>query len=406
MKNILGIIVEYNPFHYGHLYHLQQSKNKSAADIVIAVMSGSFLQRGEPACASKWARTEMALASGVDLVIELPYIFATQKAEVFATASVALLKEIGANQLCFGSEGGELHSFHELIDIMLNKEEKINESVRKHLKKGVSYPRAFAEAFQENISSPHILDLSKPNNILGYHYIKAIKELNASIEPYTIKREKSNYHDEFFLHDEKIASATAIRSKLLETGFNVDTIKHYVPSITKQILQSEINQYGSIPHWEDYFPFLQHRIITASLDELRKIYECEEGLEYRLKKFITRASSYEHFMEAVKTKRYTRTRLQRLFVQILMNTTKEFMKEYCQPATPPYIRILGMSAKGRKYLSTVKKKIQIPLVTRASEYSHPVLEKDILASQVYQLPFAKKEVLHKEYEAIPIIVDR
>lgn len=406
LKNILGLIVEYNPFHNGHLYHIQTSKEKTDAHIVVAVMSGSFLQRGEPAFASKWARTKMALHHDIDLVIELPYTYSTQKAEIFATGAVSLLNAIGVNRLCFGSETGEIEPFYETVHTVMEKEEEMNTYIKQAMKKGVSFPKAFAAAFKNTVSTSKTVDLSKPNNILGYHYVKAIKQLKAPIEPFTIKREKANYHDTFFKNNEQIASATAIRNQLIDTNFDFSSIANYVPDVTKKELNRERNLYGTLPHWEHYFPFLQHRILTATLDELREIYDCDEGLEYRLKKIITKVNGYQQFIEAVKTKRYTWTRLQRLFVHILLNTTKSFIKKFCIPTNPPYIRILGMSKKGREYLSSVKKNVEIPIVTRASEYEHPLLDKDILASQIHQLPFVKHISLHDEYKAIPILIDK
>lgn len=398
--------MEYNPFHNGHLFHLHAAKEITNANVIIAVMSGSFLQRGEPAALSKWARTEMALENGIDLVIELPYIFSTQKAEIFATSAVSILSKIGVTRICFGSESGEINEFLNTVSEVMEKETKINMTLKKYVKKGLSYPKAFAKAFQENVDTTKTLDLSKPNNILGYHYVRAIQRLNLRMEAYTIKREKSHYHDDFFQQNEEIASATAIRKNLLETNCNLRSIENYVPSATKQIMEKEIARYGSIPHWEDYFPFLQHKILTANIEDLQQIYDCDEGLEYRLKKMIVKVNTFQQYMEMLKTKRYTWTRLQRLLVHVLMNTTKSFMEKYCNPTSPPYLRILGMSEKGREYLSLQKKKLDIPIISRASEVNHPVLQKDILASHIHTLPFVKKVSLHEEYEAIPIILNR
>ncbi|MDQ0253835.1 putative nucleotidyltransferase [Evansella vedderi] len=404
--NILGIVVEYNPFHYGHLYHLRASIEKTKADVTVAVMSGSFLQRGEPAIADKWTRTRMALQAGIDIIIELPYIYSTQKAEIFSDGAVSLLHSIGCNQLCFGSEAGDVALFQSSVDKVDAKESELNREIQQHLKSGVSYPRAFSAAFQSVFEGDNILDLSQPNNILGYHYVKAIKKLESKLKPYTVKREKAQYHDKELTREHIIASATAIRKKLIEEKQPLEAIYQYLPSYTLQELKGQLQRWGSFVHWEKHFPYLQYRILTSSPEELRNIYECEEGLEYRLLKLITKVSSFQELMEVVKTKRYTWTRIQRLFVHILLNTTKSFMEEYCKPLEAPYIRILGMSEEGRHFLSSRKKELEIPLITRASEWDHPVLQKDVLASQLHSLPYLKNHSLQEEFKAIPIRYDK
>ncbi|MDG5788307.1 nucleotidyltransferase [Evansella sp. AB-P1] len=400
--NILGIVVEYNPFHYGHYYHLHTSIKKAKADITIAVMSGSFLQRGEPAITDKWARTQMALHNGVDLVIELPYIYSTQKAEIFSDGAVSILDSIGVNHLCFGSEYGEIGAFLETVDKVNEHEDELDSLIQKNIRYGVSYPKAFSNAFKTLFQTEKMVDLSQPNNILGYHYVKSIKKLSSPITPLTIQREKANFHDTFFIKGEKIASATSIRKNLIVERKQINEIYDYLPKETFDQLSEHKKKLGKFTSWELYFPYIQHQILTASATELSYIYECEEGIEHRLKKMIMKASSFHELMELVKTKRYTWTRIQRLFVHILMNTTKEFMKAYCTPLNPPYIRVLGMTDEGRAYLSAEKKRFPIPLITRAKEYDHPVLEKDTLASQIHSLPFSKEHSLQQEYKAIPI----
>ncbi|MBU9712404.1 nucleotidyltransferase [Evansella tamaricis] len=402
--NILGIVVEYNPFHYGHFHHLKASQKKTDADITVAVMSGSLLQRGEPALIDKWKRTKMALTSGVDLVIELPYIYSTQKAEIFSDGAVSLLNTLEVNHLCFGSESGDITSFVNTVNAIEVREGELDTLLKENMKAGYSYPKAFSVAFRTLFQGEEILDLTKPNNILGYHYVKAIKKLSSSMQAHTILREKAGYHQKELTN--QIASATAIRNEIIQKGKPLDQIDHFLPETTLHELQTHMEEIGSFAHWELYFPFLQYRILTEPTESLGKIYECEEGLEYRLKKHINQCSSFQEFMESVKTKRYTWTRLQRLFVHILMNTPKSFMEEHCHPLSPPYIRVLGMSSEGRNYLSSVKNSLPIPLITRAGESNHPVLAKDTLASHIHSLPLVKKDSLLKEYKAIPIQLEK
>jgi len=210
---VLGLIVEYNPFHHGHLYHLQQSVKKSGADVVIAVMSGSFLQRGEPALVDKWSRTRMALQGGIDVVVELPYTFATQKAEIFADGAISLLESLSVTDLCFGSENGEIEPFIESVKWVKDHQELINERIKKELAKGKSFPRSFSDAYRSIQKTEHLLDLSQPNNILGFHYIQSAMKLNSSMRVHTITRIGSHYHDQQ-MPEKNIASATAIRKAL------------------------------------------------------------------------------------------------------------------------------------------------------------------------------------------------
>lgn len=365
-------------------------------------MSGSFLQRGEPALTDKWTRTRMALQAGIDIIIELPYIYSTQKAEIFSDGAVSLLNAIGCNQLCFGSESGEVEIFDATVKKVMEQEQELDIELRKNLKTGVSYPRAFSEAFQAIFQHQEVIDLSKPNNILGFHYVKAIHKLHSTIRPYTVKREKAQYHDKELTTGQIIASATAIRKKLIVEREQVDEIYQYLPPFTLTELRIYLERHESFNHWENHFPYLQYKLLISSPDEVKEIYECEEGLEYRALKYIEQANSFMDLMEKMKTKRYTWTRLQRFFVHTLLNTSKTFMKEYCQPLSPPYIRVLGMSEEGQQYLSKRKKELEIPLVTRASELDHPVLAKDTLASIIHSLPYTKHQNLQAEYKGIPI----
>lgn len=344
-----GIIVEYNPFHNGHLYHLQQTRKKTNADVVIAVMSGQFLQRGEPALVSKWARTNMALKAGVDLVIELPYTFCTQKAEKFAEGAVYLLTSLQADFICFGSESGNIDTFTNTINFISNHESDYNRFIRQFMNEGVSYPKAASLAFQQLAPSRDLLDLSKPNNILGYHYVKALQEIGSKTVPMTIERIHAGYHDQQ-LSSVKISSATSIRKTLAENR-TLDHIQSHIPDTTYQELSAFYKKYNTFAFWENFWPFLKYRFSHSEPNELKDIYEVEEGMEYRLIRFAQEATSFKDFMEKIKTKRYTWTRLQRACVHILTNTKKEKMRN----KFPEYIRVLGFNQLGRQYLKEKKK---------------------------------------------------
>lgn len=402
--NITGIVVEYNPFHNGHLLHAKQSRKQTNADVIVAVMSGNFLQRGEPALVSKWARTKMALANGVDLVVELPYVYATQHAEMFAQGSISILNNIGATSVCFGSEAGEIEPFHSLVSFISNNKETYNTHVQEALKKGQSYPRALASAFKSLQTSDDLLDLSKPNNILGYHYVKAIYQQRAKLKPFTIQRTSAQYHDKEIPIGE-IASATSIREALVKQKNDLTSIQHVVPAITFEQLQSYYEEYTGFHHWERLFPFLKYRILTTSKQQLQTLYEAEEGLENRLIRSIKEATSFREFMEILKTKRYTWTRLQRLCLHTLTNTTKDEMSNI--PKKCPYIRILGMNEKGRSYINDYKKELNVPLISTISKFHHPFIEIEKKATSCYALgfhPTIQNKIIAEEYANPPIIV--
>ncbi|MCM3713086.1 nucleotidyltransferase [Alkalihalobacillus oceani] len=400
----VGIVVEYNPFHNGHLYHVTEAKKQTGADLVIAVMSGSFLQRGEPALCSKWHRTEMALANGVDLVVELPYLYSTQKAELFAKGAVTILAEMGVDFLNFGSEAGEIERFTSLVETMEQHEEAFNRLVKDRMKEGVSYPRATAEAFTQLQLDPDTLSLQEPNNILGYHYVKAIREGNYSIQASTTPRQQAHYHEQT-LPQTAIASATSIRQALRkdkESGLS--QTKHVMPEATFRLLINYQQTYTLLHTWEHYFPLLHYKVMASPLESLRACYECEEGLEYRVKEMMMTAVSFEDWMTKMKTKRYTWTRLQRLATHLLTNTTKEEMKAGL--ATPlPYIRLLGMTAAGQRYLNDTKKQRQLPLVTRFPKGEAIIAKLEERATAIYlsALPNRlKAEQIQQEFKRSPV----
>ncbi|MGO4887892.1 nucleotidyltransferase [Anaerobacillus sp. MEB173] len=405
--NIAGIIVEYNPLHNGHEYHLNQTKAKTNADLLIAVMSGYFLQRGEPAIVSKWTRTKMALEAGADIVIELPYAFSTQKAETFANGAISILDAVGVNQLCFGSEEGAIDSFYNLLSFMNDKESLFNQNVKNYIAEGNSYPKATSLAFSKLENNSGVLDLSQPNNILGYHYIKAIQMHKSSIKASTIQRKNAQYHDETF-SDYTFASATSIRKKIFSENNEVTAITSVVPSYTKEHLTNYYRENQLFHNWELYFSYLKYKLLTSTTDQLQQIYEAEEGLEHRFVHYIKKADNFSSFMNTVKTKRYTWNRLQRLCSHILTNTTKSEMELISNAEEVPYIRLLGMTTNGQGYLNKIKKHLNVPLITSLSKEMNPLLALDVRAATCYALGY-KKEMqskrIQEEFSTPPIRYD-
>ncbi|EFR96260.1 conserved hypothetical protein, partial [Listeria ivanovii FSL F6-596] len=294
-----GIVVEYNPFHNGHQLHLNKARELTNPDVVIAVMSGSFVQRGEPAILPKWERTKMALAAGVDIVVELPVAFSTQHATIFAEESVRILDALHINSLFFGSEHGYANDFSEAANKVANNEATFNQMIKHSLEnKKISYAKAYTLAL-ETLLGEKKLDVTKPNNILGFHYALAVQKQNPTIKLQSIAREKAQYHDEHATHT-SIASATAIR-KMMLAGESKQAMR-YLPTSSKEILRAYSGPFLS---WDDYWPFLKFRLLQATSEELKTIRGVSEGIQNRMQVATTTAKSFPEFIERTKTKRYS-----------------------------------------------------------------------------------------------------
>ncbi|MFS0614913.1 nucleotidyltransferase [Lederbergia ruris] len=401
MKTV-GIVVEYNPFHNGHLYQLQKAKEETHADVAICIMSGNFLQRGEPALVSKWSRTKMALSAGIDLVIELPFAFSVQKAEIFAYGAVYLLNALNCSHICFGSESGQITEFHHTINFLKQHRLRYEKYIKDFIKMGMSYPSALSKAYEALYPKNELIDLSKPNNILGFHYMDAASEINPHIQFITVKRKNAGYHDPAF-NETNIASATSIRNRIQHTD-QIDSIKNYIPKTSFSELQSYLSHFGQLHSWENYWDYLQYQILSKSSEELKSIYDMEEGLENRFIRAAQTAKDFQSFMETMKTKRYTWTRLQRISTQVLLNVHKKEIRSLGRK--PQYIRLLGMSHSGQKYLRSIKKDLEIPLISKVSAQQNQMLALDIKATQIYahglQESFRSK-LRDYEYKQPPIM---
>ena len=331
--------------------------------------------------------------AGVDIVIELPYAFATQHASNFATGAIKLLDAIGCEALCFGSEDGEANTFIERVQWKNSHQLTLDIKIKEFMKDGFSYPSAVAKSYEILTIDQESLDLSQPNNMLGLQYVEAIDKFAQSIKPYTIQRRSSGYHEEH-LHKEKISSATSIRKAIFDG--TLEKISEHVPISTYLQLQQYFNTYNQFHQWENYWQSLQLILITHSPAELREIYEIEEGIEYRLIEFARTSTSFYSFMQKVKTKRYTWTRIQRMLTQVLTHTKKEEIMDNLQPT---YLRLLGMTHNGRSYLNAHKKNFSLPLISKVGRSTDPLLTLDLRAGAVYATGIKKTELQTKLMQA-------
>ena len=381
MKKI-GIICEYNPFHNGHLYHISKIKEMFDDSLIILVMSGNFTQRGEASIIPKYSKCDIALLSGIDLVIELPFIFATQSADVFAKTSIEILDKLNVDYVVFGSETNDINKLTMLAKTQINNK-KYDKLVKEYLDKGVNYPTALSKALYQLTDKK----IDKPNDILGVSYIREILKLNSNITPICIKR--SNDYNSIELND-NITSASSIRYALS----NGDDVKNYVPEYVYGCLKNPI-------FTKNYFNLLKYKIMTENtLEEYQTV---DEGIQNRIKNCIIKSKDLDDLILKVKTKRYTYNKLSRMFIHILCNLKKEEVKKYNKIS---YIRVLGFNIKGRNYLNEIKKDIDIPIITNFSRTNDPILDIEMRSTCVYASILNEKDkinLIESEYKDFPII---
>ncbi|CAH0419505.1 nucleotidyltransferase [Periweissella ghanensis] len=338
---ITGIIVEYNPFHNGHQYHIEQARAITKADVVVAVMSGNYVQRGEPAMFDKWTRAKEALLNGVDVVFELPFAMAVQPGHIFAEQAISLLHAVGVDTIVCGAEHPD-YQFMQLAQLPIDNHRAFTQ-----------YQQTYATTFYQELADQSGIEIQLPNDILSLSYAKAIVKngWTDTINLQPIKRINAAYH-QTALPSGSIASASAIRKH------NVSAVLQYVPEQTAVDLLNSTRTSDFATVW---WPFIQYRLQTAKIEELRVIYQVSEGLEYKLKAAVEQASSYAEFMQLLKSKRYTNARLQRMVLYVLLNVTTKQMQ---QTLAQPYLNLLGATPVGQKWLRQVKKQVTIPLFSK------------------------------------------
>ena len=405
----IGIVAEYNPFHYGHQYHIAQSKLQCPeADGIIAVMSGNFTQRGEPAIFDKWTRTKAALQGGADLVLELPTAFATRSAGYFARGAVLTLAATGiVSHLSCGVENTPqqdmAYTLQQIAALLADEPEPYREALQHSIGEGMAYPQARQKALQElHISGAELLDT--PNNILALEYLQNIASDNLPIAPLLIPR-AGNYHAEHIPTDAKqFASATAIRKLILEDN---RTWRNQMPDFCAQTLSKHLSKAYPPMHIDGFLHPLLFLLRRTTPSELQTMAEMTEGLENRILEAAHRdIHSVNDLCMAIKSKRYTYTRIQRTLLHILLNFTEQYAAN-----EPTYIRVLGFNAIGQKLLKEMKKKAQLPVLIRParqknelSEQGRKLLDLDVRATNLYytgyQNPALRKTGL--DYTILPI----
>lgn len=392
MKTV-GLIVEYNPFHNGHQWHAEQARRLSGDAGVVAVMSGHFLQRGEPASFDKWLRAKMAVSGGVDLVIELPTVFAVRSAQYFAAGGIRLLESLGiVNYVCFGAESDNLDLLKQAA--AASSQYGASQSLLANMKKGETYAKAFSRSVSELTGIDATL-LSSPNNILAIEYLRAIEAFAPDIFPLVVKRKQAHYHETQIKCS--IASATAIRKSLEECGGLTGQVIGAVPHSTAEILEFALTRgLGPVSTESLALPLL-YLLRSLSVDQLGQYPEISEGLHHKLASISLQARSIEELLTLLKSKRYTRTRLQRMLMHILLGTKKKDM-ELWDETGPLYARVLAFNDTGRNMLKEIASKGSVPLITKTAAVLNTrnlqsgdrnplqhMLAIDIRASDIYAL---------------------
>ena len=418
---IVGLITEYNPFHAGHLYHMQQARKLTGADYCVVLMSGSFVQRGEPAIFDKYLRTKTALLAGADLVLEIPAAFSTASAHEFAAYGVALLSAIGVDAVVFGSECGQIEILKQAAYALNHESAEFQEWLRKGLKAGLTYPQARAKALGEtqaggtrvenvedfhantDVSNSHIWSsiLNSPNNILGIEYLRAAEDLHSPIEFYTISREGSGYHEDT-LADANFPSASAIRgiirNSLSKDKDLLDILASHLPAVTHPAYT------GAVPVFVDDFSGLLNATVLQ-MQATFSIADLSPELAARLTKPPYFPLSFEERIQALKTRQLTYTRVSRALLHLVLGMREEDISRWKDEGYALYARILGFRRQSSPLLSCLHKKSSIPLITKMADAAQnlspsalALLEQEVYASHLYQTVRMKRGgVFQNEY---------
>ena len=374
--NIIGLIAEYNPFHNGHQYQINKIKEKYPDSILIAVISSSYTQRGDISVLNKWEKASIALDNQVDIVVELPFVYATQSSDIFARGAIEILNKLKVNKIIFGTERDTLEELILLADTQI-KSKEYNKLVKKYQNEGLNYATSTNKALEDLTN----IKVSTPNDLLALSYIREIKQKNYNIEYENIKR-TIPYHSGQI--EENIASASAIRKQYQE-GKKISNLIPYSPNKLYKISMSM------------YYPILKYKILSEDKN-LKKYQTVEEGIENRIIKYISESNTYEELINNIKTKRYTYNRISRMLLHILTNFTKEEAKNI----KVDYIRLLGFNERGKNYLNKIKKTLDLPIVIGYKKNISKILDIELRITKIYSL-MASPSLVKEEYRNKPII---
>lgn len=380
MKKIIGVIAEYNPFHLGHRYQIEKIKELYPDSIIIAIISTNFTQRGDISLLNKWNKATICLNEGIDLVIELPTLYATQSADIFAYGAISILNKFKIDTLVFGSETNDIDSFTTLANIQINNP-KYPELVKNYLSLGLNYPTAMSKALKELTNTK----IDKPNDLLALSYIKEIIKNNYPITPISIKR-TNDYHSNSLQNNTNIINASLIREMFL----NNQDISPYIPNNTKELLY----QYLSL---NKAYTLLKYNIINNE-NNLSTYLDIEEGLDKRILKYLDTSHTWIDLVNNLKTKRYTYNKINRTLLHLLLNIKKE------DNTKEIYLRVLGFNNKGREYLKKLKKDTNLDIFTGYRKNKSPLLDLEYHSTYIYSLITNDSSLIKREYQSKPIIL--
>lgn len=410
-KKVLGIIAEYNPFHNGHMYHLQKAKELSGAEYTICIMSGNFVQRGNASILNKWKKAEMALLNGIDLVIELPTVYSVSSAENFASGAIRILESLKiVDCISFGTETEDFAALNNIAGIISEEPKNYKDMLANELKKGLSFPKARENALMlyldDNTRYRNILNT--PNNILAIEYLKSLKKMKSTIQPVPVKREKVYYNDNAIVDD--FASASAIRNLMQNKDFK--EIRKVVPIDTYKILSDESDVGNVVLGIEEFEKQIIYNLRRMNISQISNLPDVNEGLENSIKNAANFTNNIKDFMDVVKTKRYTATRIQRILVCALLGITKKdiiLSKKYI-----PYARVLGFNEKsGRALISAITSaNPKLDVVTSVKKYMDKnenkpykrILDLDIFSTNIYSMACRNDSIANVDYTKNMIIV--
>lgn len=377
--NVIGLIGEYNPIHLGHIYQINKIKEIYPNSIIILITNTTFTQRGEVSILNKWNKALLSLNNNIDLVVELPFVYATQSADIFAKGALYILNKLKIDTLVFGSESNDIDKLINIAKIQLGNKEYDN-IVKEYLSNGINYPTALSKALKDTLN----YTTDKPNDLLGISYIKEILRNNYNIKPVSIKR-TNNYHGKEI--NNSIANASLLRN-MYNSNQNID---NYIPKNTTKYLYKNLTN-------ESYYSYLKYKIITEK--DLSIYQTVDEGIENRIKKVINKSNTWEELVKNIKTKRYTYNKINRMLIHILTNLTKEEAKN----SRIDYIRILGFNKKGKQHLNNIKKELDIPIITNYKPNISKLLDIELRTTSIYTLPL-EDNLEELEYKQKPIIKD-